>query len=134
MDRFDCCAALGMDAGFHFHRFDGQQQIALIDFLAHRNGNRSDNSGHRGTDVIWIAQFRLGPRCGLGFDQAIGHADHARLTIEFKENFHLAVFIGFPNSLQAYFKYFTRIDFSCDFFTWLHAVKNVFVGKARTGP
>lgn len=70
--------ALGMDAGLHLHRLDGQQQIARVHRLAHHRADRSHDPRHRRADMVLVARLGLGSVLGGAFDQPVRHPDHAK--------------------------------------------------------
>ncbi len=112
-----------MDTGFHFHRLDGQKQVAGFDLLTHRRPDRGNNPRHRRSDVIDVADLGLGTLCSRRFDHPVGHAHHARLAIQFKKDFNVAVFIGLAQGLQTNFQRLARVDFRGDLFARLHPVE-----------
>lgn len=46
MQGFDCGVVSCVDADFHFHRFNREQQIASFILLARRHSNRCNNTKH----------------------------------------------------------------------------------------
>ncbi|SMX50740.1 hypothetical protein PEV8663_04786 [Pelagimonas varians] len=65
----------------------------------------------------------FGAGCGLRRDFAVGHADGARLAVQFKEDLHFAFVIRLAQCLHADFQRFAGIDFRCDLLSGLHPVK-----------
>ena len=131
MQRLHHRRAVGVNAGFHLHRFDGQQQIARIHLLTHRDRHRSHRARHRRADMAGVGVHRLGACGGLGLDGAVGHPDHARLAVQLEEHLHFAVFRGFPHRLQPDLKRLAGVNFGGDLFAGLHAVKEC---PRRQGP
>ncbi|KHA52845.1 hypothetical protein Z947_3155 [Sulfitobacter geojensis] len=84
-----------------------------MDLLANNGTDRGDDTGHGGADVVLIRGIGFGALLCGGFDQAVGHADHTRLAVEFEEHFDFAVFAGLANGLKA--------DFQC--LAWVALVK-----------
>ena len=80
-----------------------------------------------------VAFARFGFGGGFAFDRAIGHADDARLAVQFKEHPNIAFVGRITHGLQANLKRFARVDFGRNFLARFHAVKEGLGGQHPHG-
>ena len=130
VDRLDGGVAVGVQAGFHLHRLDGQQHVTGLDLLAHRDRDRGNGPRHRCADMVGVALLRLRFGGGLGLDRPVRHPDHPRLSVQLEEHLHFAVIGGFPHGLQADFQRLAGVDLGGDLVARRHAVEE---GAGRQG-
>ncbi|MPL71091.1 hypothetical protein SDC9_16859 [bioreactor metagenome] len=115
--------AIGVDAGFHLHRLDRQQQVALRHLLPDRDGDRGDRSGHRRADMGGVAGLGLRPRLHRRFHRPVRHAHRARLAVQLEEHLHLAGLVGLAHRLIADLERLARVDLGRDLLARLHAIE-----------
>ncbi len=131
MHRLDAAFAVGVQAGFHLHRLDGQQQVARLHRPAGLRHHGRHHPGHRRADLVRVAGIGLGPHRGLGLHPSVRHPDAARLAVQLEEHLGLAGLVGLGDGLHQDFQRLAGVDLGRDLLARLHAVEE---GPGRQGP